>query len=65
MSGKYPQLLIASSNKPHERYTEAELDFGSTPIGTSVQKTVEIFNMARVSVQIQSIKLLLFVLMNV
>lgn len=48
--GKYPQLLIANPGNPHERYTEATLNFGSTPIGTSVVKTAEIFNMAQVLV---------------
>ncbi|XP_067934870.1 cilia- and flagella-associated protein 65-like [Watersipora subatra] len=47
-TGKYPQLLIASSGRPYERYTEATVDFGQTPIGTQVTKTVEIINMAKV-----------------
>lgn len=47
--GKYPQLLIACASKPYDRYTEATLDFDCIPVGTSVVKNVEIFNMARVS----------------
>lgn len=51
-TGKYPHILVSSAGKPSNSLNsnnhEAEIKFSATPVGTTVQKWVELHNLAPV-----------------
>lgn len=51
-TGKYPHILVSSAGKPSNSLNsnnhEAEIKFSSTPVGTTIQKWVELHNLAPV-----------------
>lgn len=51
-TGKYPHILVSSAGKPSNSLNsnnhEAEIKFSPTPVGTTIQKWVELHNLAPV-----------------
>lgn len=50
ITGKYPHLLINTTNKKgkQKNSNEAEINFGSVPVGKMAEKWVEIHNLSPV-----------------
>ena len=52
-SGKFPHIIVSAPGKPSTTLgkdnLEAVIQFGPTPVGTSMQKMVELHNLSPVS----------------